>query len=341
MCFNNPLHANTNEYHVTIVNSTRHAIVLFAAGLMAAAGICAADLSPRRDLPQLGDLSPEDITQATIAFINVANTPGLDGMVLDVDPSGRRSDLTRASLGFNAEFSLKEPVFEGYWGLALGFGELDDRIQFQGDDLDVINLDVRRDVISLRGTAGLSFPINKHFKIVPYLSVIGSELESSSTITGKVPANLPPEFVVDTKLRALTGTTTVELAYNRWFDDYRLEYSGHYTLAYTDTFDATAELLETSDWSQIAFARFRVSGPLDYQTWGRPWRWNAYLSHTNFLDQEKEALGFSYYYEVGAGVDWEANIKPLDWFGIRLIGLRLGVITGDDVDGFNVGLTMR
>jgi hypothetical protein len=45
--------------------------------------------------------------------------------------------------------------------------------------------------------------------------------------------------------------------------------------------------------------------------------------------------------EFGAGMEWRMNIKPLDWFGWQMVGLKLGIITSEHVDGYFLGLTAR
>ena len=76
-------------------------------------------------------------------------------------------------------------------------------------------------------------------------------------------------------------------------------------------------------------------------TKGRPWRWLVYASHTNFITINKSALGYTGLLEVGTGLEWHLNIKPLDWFGWQSVGIKLGVITSRDVEGINFGLTAR
>jgi len=85
----------------------------------------------------------------------------------------------------------------------------------------------------------------------------------------------------------------------------------------------------------------RYSGPTNLTTYGRAWRWLLYANHINFLTQDKFSLGYTSLFEFGAGMEWRMNIKPLDWFGWQMLGLRAGVITSKNVEGFNVGLTAR
>ena len=100
--------------------------------------------------PGLSVLSEADVRQAAIAFVNMTTAPGLEGLTLRVERSGRQSEQWRSSLGFGAEFTLKEPVFNGYWGLALTGGALDDTIDLVADNGRPVQLTLRRDVLALR-----------------------------------------------------------------------------------------------------------------------------------------------------------------------------------------------
>ena len=65
-------------------------------------------------LPGLSALSDADIREYSIAFVNMSTSPGLEGATLTVDNDERHSDQWRSSLGFNAEFTIKDHIFNGY-----------------------------------------------------------------------------------------------------------------------------------------------------------------------------------------------------------------------------------
>lgn len=285
------------------------------------------------------ELTPEDIRESLIAFVNLSTAPGLDGATFSVDEPGRDSDLVRGSLGYASDLTLKDYVLDGYWGMALAYGTLEDLVDVLGPEGKPIRLDVDRDIVSLRGSGGLSLPITQHFKLRPYLSVAASHLQTSSRIQGLDSNVALPEVWLDTETDALSTSGTLEAVYDRWFDSARLEVKGQYTLAYTDTFNSSSEGLDTWGWNETALMRVRYSKATGWQTRNKPWRWNTYATHTRFLGLEKQALGFNAFTEVGVGLDFEVNIRPLDWFGLRFVGLKIGYIQGDGVEGVSVGLS--
>ena len=301
------------------------------------AAVTAAEL-----FPNLSSLTEANIRDAAIAFVNMTTSPGLEGAVISVDNNERTSDQFRSSLGFNAEFTLQDYVFNGYWGLALSGGRLEDKISLTDDNGQPLLLNLTRDVIALRGSLGLSFPLDQHFKLRPYLSLIVSDLKSKTVLDGQyVIDNNLPSNTFRTSAQMWSTIASLDAAYNRWFDEYQLSMVGEYNRIYTESFSTDSPALDSEDWNDSLIIKGIIRGPTDWIYAGRPWRWNTYAIYTNFLSHDKKSLGYKSLIEVGAGTDWQINLKPLDWFGWEYIGFKAGLIFGDNVRGYSVGLTAR
>jgi hypothetical protein len=292
-------------------------------------------------LPGLSALSDSLVRESAIAFVNTTTSPGLEGATLTVDDGTRQSDQWRSSLGFAVEFTIKKHVYNGYWGMALIGGSLEDRVELTGDNGQPVTIDLTRDVIALRGSYGLSFPINQHLKIRPYLSLSVSDLQTESIVFGLLTTSPSTTAVFNSKAQMLSTAGTVDALYSRWFGNNRLELSAHYNLIYTDAFSEDNPVLETEAWNDVLQLKSRYSGPTRLTSIGRPWRWLLYANHSNFLSQDKVSLGYTSLFEFGVGMEWQMNIKPLDWFGWQMLGLKAGVITSSNVDGYFMGLTAR
>ena len=293
-------------------------------------------------LSGLSAISESDIQSSAIAFVNTTSSPGLEGATLDVDDAARKSNQWRSSLGFTAEVTLKDYIFNAYWGLGLVGGSLNDRIQLTGDTGEPVQLDLTRDIVSLRGSMGLVFPINQHFKLRPVLTLAISDMQTKSIIDGLLDSNNNPTTqTFDNSAQIASTTGSIDALYWYWHDDYKLELSAHYNLIYSDSFSEDNPILDTHAWNSTAQLKSRISGPTSLTTKARPWRWQAYVNHTNFITQDKKALGYTGLFEIGTGLEWRLNVKPLDWFGWQYIGFNVGVITSRNVDGFNVGITAR
>ncbi|MBE9568124.1 MAG: hypothetical protein IMF14_05470 [Proteobacteria bacterium] len=313
--------------------------VMFLSALLTSRLAMAQEVTPLLDLV---DISDTDIRNAAFAFINTTTSPGLEGATLNVDNDERNSNQWRSSLGFNAEITLQDYIFNGYWGLAVVGGSLVDNIRLTSTTGQPIKINLRRDIITLRGSLGLSFPVNEHFKLRPVLTLAVSDMQTSTSINGDLYSDGNPSTIdIDNSAQLLSTTASIDALYWYWHDDYRMELSAHYNLIYTDSFSETEPILDTHAWSQTAQLKSQISGPTSLTMSARPWRWMAYANHINFISQDNRALGYTGLFEVGAGMEWRLNIKPLDWFGWQYVGISAGVITSRNVDGFNVGLTAR
>jgi|GEM_PF-1701501 len=292
----------------------------------------------------VSDISVADARQSAIAFVTIAATPGLDGALMNVALEDRKSELWRSSLGFTADYTLRNTIADGYWGAAIVGGEVDETFWFDEDGQSVA-LNVSRKVVALRGSWGLSIPVNANLRVRPYLSAFVSDLATQSLLDGYL-GTLPEQrgehdWHVSSKVMSLTTTGSVEVDYSRWYGLYRLSALGQYHLSYTDTYSPNRPILDTWSWDQLVQVKTELSRRTGWQFDARDVYWQVFLNYTDFLDQPKTALGFTYHYHLGAGVEWELNVKPLNWFGFRSLGVKAGYLFGDDVSGYNLGFTAR
>jgi hypothetical protein len=313
--------------------------------LVLTANVCITPATGAEPIPGLSALSDTVVRESAIAFVNTTTSPGLEGATLTVDDGNRQSEQWRSSLGFSAEFTLKKPIYNGYWGMALIGGSLSDKVDVTGDAGQPVHLDFTRDVLALRGSFGLSFPMTRHFKLRPYLSLSVSDLQTQGTYEGLLTTTPTGSTLsggsFSSKAQMLSTSGTLDALYSRWYGVNRLELSAHYTLIHTDAFSEDNPVLETEAWNDVLQLKSRFSGPTNLSTSGRFWRWLLYADYANFLSQKNISLGYTSLFEFGAGMEWQMNIKPLDWFGWQMIGLKAGVITSEHVDGYFIGITAR
>ena len=296
-------------------------------------------------LQQLNSISESDIRESAIAFFNTSTTPGLEGATLSIDTADRDSTQWRSSLGFEAEFTIKDYIMNGYWGLALVGGSMEDQIFLETVNGDPVQLDVRRDLIGARANLGLTLPVDQHLKIRPLLTLAISRLHTDTAALGLTitdPAGntrTSPSFSSDTNM--FSSVATLEAAYIRWYGQGKLEMSGRYNFIHNQSISESNPILDADTWNRTSMLKGMYSNQTSLMTKGRPWRWLVYASHTNFITINKSALGYTGLLEIGTGLEWHLNIKPLDWFGWQSVGIKLGVITSRDVEGINFGLTAR
>jgi len=298
------------------------------------------------DILDIGLITESDMRDSAIAFVNMSTTPGLEGATLIVDNDDRHSEQLRGSLGFSAEFTIKDHIFNGYWGLAIVGGELDDQLRLIAATGEMVKLDVTRTLVGLRGSFGLSFPVNQYFKLRPYLSLMVSDLKTEAVLDGLALTDSSGTTSTlnsfKTSAQMASGIGTLDAAYSRWYGDNRLELSALYNLIYTDSFSEDNPALNVNnEVNHTVQFKSRYTGPTSLISEGRPWRWQAYANYTKFISHNNRSLGYTGLFDFGGGLEWEMNIKPLDWFGWQMLGLRAGIIYGDHVDGYKFGLTAR
>ena len=296
-------------------------------------------------LPGLSALSVSDTQDAAIAFVNMTSSPGLEGATLELEGEGRQSQQWRSSLGFTAEVTLKQPVFNAYWGLALVGASLHDEIDLIADNGQPVHLDLTRHVVGLRGSLGLVLPIDEHLKVKPFLSLVRSDLNSKSTIdnlSATGPSAAPSgEARYKTSSNLLSSVATIDASYWQWRGNNKVELAAQFNLINTNSVSGDTPWLNVSSWERSVQLKGKYSGPTSLVSVGRPWRWNAYATYTDFISTNKFSLGYNKLIEIGAGMDWQINIEPLDWFGWRSIGWSVGLIKGDNVVGYNIGVTAQ
>ena len=303
------------------------------------------EVCAQQGIRPISEIGKVDLVDALIAYVNVITAPGLEGATMHIATEDRQSDMWRTSLGFSADFTLRNSLVDGFWGAALVGGALDENLVFRAENNTLINIDAQRDIIALRASLGIKIPLHEKVKVRSYFTAVVSDVNTESLIDGeRVPQQLPVDdtaFSVNAEVSTMTSAATAELLAFHWLGESRADVLAQYTINYTDTFSEVSPILDSWGWSRTAMVKSRITHPTGWYTDDREWRWLAYANYTNFVDQSKAALGFTYFYELGLGLEWEMNMKPLNWFPLRYLGFKAGYIQGDDITGYNFGVTMR
>lgn len=290
---------------------------------------------------KISDISVADLQQSTLAFVNTTTTPGLESGVINFAQPRRESQMQRTSLGFTADITFKDRIYNGFWGGSLIAGSLDENLSFKEAE-GSIGVAVERNIKAIRGSLGFSIPWDESLKIRPYLSLVVADMNTQTAFLNMSNVAVSENNAYSSsQLTALATIGSLELDYTRYFSRYLVEVLGRYNMTYIDTISDERAELDTWGWSQTFFLKGRLTGPTGWSMDGRPWRWLVFTDYANFLDQPKSALGFTQTVELGAGLEWAINMKPLDWFGIQTVGFKVGYIVGEDLSGYNIGLTLR
>lgn len=292
-----------------------------------------------------GSLLLADLRQAEIALVNITTGPGLQSVIQETDSSGRSSLYDRSSLGGSSDLTFKNRIYDIFGGAALIRGRLSDNYDIQLDPSSRYDIAVNRDVLALRASAGLTLPYNRFLKLRPYLSFIVSDLNTESSIY-QLPESVQRalsdrQHYFNFSSSAWSVVSTLELDYYRWFGRNRLEVLGVINYSHTDTLSTDSPELDSAAWGATAMVKTKFSRDLKWKMYQKPFVAHLFYNYTDYMDQPKVALGFTQLQEVGVGLDWEWQIKPLDWVGFTALGLKGAYVFGDGVKGYSFGVMIR
>ncbi|SET19825.1 hypothetical protein [Thalassotalea agarivorans] len=294
----------------------------------------------------LEDVTPNDVSRAAVAFINLSTSPGIDGSVINVNKGEQRqTKFTRGSLGFANDFSLDWTFMNFYTSGSITAAHLDDQILFNTQDSREFLVNIDRQIIAIELSGGFLIPITKNLKVTPYISVISSNFKNDSDAQ-RLGANnplvkLPPIAEIESTTHALTTAYTIDIEYERWLKFGLLEIEAQYASSTTKTEDKINAFLNFNESIQTLTAQARWNAPTSLELFDLTWDWHTYYKHTHFLNLNRNAIGFNYFHEIGIGADYQWNIKALNLFGVRYIGIRSSVLFGDDVEGVSTEIYFK
>lgn len=292
-------------------------------------------------------ISDTDVSQGIVGLVGFATTPGVANASYRVSwPDNQPSfDIRRTSLKLERDFDLRGRPFKVFGGVGLNYIKLDDNFFAPTTSGNVLLVEPDREISTARLSAGVTLQLDAHLSIRPYLSAVLTDIDSETTVTGDADLeNLAPElraFLLDFSTKARTLAGTLDVRYDRWMEQQRLQLIGRYTYSYTSTYDEAFDFLDSSGGVNILDLEARWSGPTGKRLFGFPLRWKLLGGYTNFLDLDKESLGFRYFVEFGAGLELDLDSRPMGLFNLRNVGLNLRGLTGDDVDGWTLELTLE
>ncbi|MCF8034114.1 MAG: Solitary outer membrane autotransporter beta-barrel domain [Desulfarculaceae bacterium] len=184
---------------------------------------------------------------------------------------------------------------------------------------------------------GMSFDLGHGFHLTPGLTAGLARLRNSATflndfskeVVGPVLDGLTTNFSVT----ALTLSGILAAGYATKLGSMDLEVLGKYTHSYIESIETDNDAQEFNSDIDSVSGRLTVGGPLGVSLGSYPMIWQAFLGGMHFIGQDQEALGWTYYGELGASIG--LDIRQLGW---PLSALRLGasIIQGDNISGWSI-----
>ncbi len=327
---------------VTVAVSVLAVLVLYRT---AAAQSYLTEQELRQLLEDAADRSNLSQAFQALSILNV--TPGISSAAFYVgDDTGKDDEIDSykysPSRTFEPVYGVK-PYVEGTVGYLLG-KNFDVSAELSDKGQTTSSIDIR--TLSFLGGVGAEFDLFDGTVIRPILLAGYSRIWDSSRTRGpdsQTLDNAGKGIIFDAWLNTALVGGAVELEHVGYFDPQTdIDYVANvrYNQLYANTFSASNSVLEGSSTFGVLTARAEFSGPV----WGvslldRELRWIGFASNTYLPgDDETDALGFGYFFEVGGGlklVDREV-IK-----GLEGVAFRTSALFGGNVYGWTAGLSLE
>lgn len=284
----------------------------------------------------LQDVDLEERTNGVLALMAYSITPDLASSSLQInDKQGGNPDLSMTQLGGGATLSKEIPLYlEG----ALGYSRYDPKFVASGGNESRV-LPVKWNTVSATGGIGWDFPLSEEVVIRPIanfaLGYMTSDINAGRLlIERKLDRQI--DFLDGGHLAAGGLGGSLMLDWERVRPDYEADVELRYsyvhlkTLSGDDVVDGEANAETANLWS-------RYRAPTGFVVMQRPLRYVLEFSHSEYLGDQRGALGFDRLSTVGLGIEFDSSAYDLFITRTRLV---LRHVLGDNVSGYSLGLAV-
>ncbi len=186
--------------------------------------------------------------------------------------------------------------------------------------------------------AGLIIPLDQHWSATVGAEFGISRLENTASyrdeLTQAIIAPITDGIIFNWDTNARVASLTGGLGYSRQLaDKYDFTVRGRYTYSHIASYSESRDLPSFSADTGTASIKIDLKHPYGTSVAGLPLFGRVHAGGTAFTGSNRDALGFTHFYELGysVGVD-------ISHFGYKVRSLSLGyqVNTGRDVDGYSI-----
>jgi hypothetical protein len=278
---------------------------------------------------------------SALAVMGYATVPDGTASDLSISQGQDSTGLLMGQLGTGFTVSESVPLYlEGY----IGYSRYDP-LFVATLGAESTRLPIRWNSVSTTIGIGWSFPVTDRMQIRPILNGSIGYLGSDLAIAGNV-----LQYLTGVDINLLDRGQLVAAGLGgamvlAWYD-YRPEWEFEAELRYsrmqlqsvpgtTDGLTYRAENGAIGLWT-------RYRWPTGREAYGRPVRYVLEGLHSQFLYDQRGALGFNSLTKVGGGLELDMGRQEIGAMGLYLQRVRLmgRVVFGQDVTGYSIGLGM-
>ena len=283
-----------------------------------------------------------DGSTAALALLGATGIPDATASAISITRGdGESLGITYGQFGLPFTVSSQFPLYlEGY----LGYARYDPLYVFSGDQAER-RLPGRLNHVTGTIGVGWDFRITRDLVLRPVLNgAIGVIATDPALFGGLISARRDVELdiVAGGSTWATGWGGTLMLDYARYREHYELDVEVRYTAMTFAAMERSPDGSRPSADAQTLGLWSRLRWPTGVEAFGRPVRWVAELSHSQFFGDQARVLGIDWLTKVGGGVEMDigrAESTLAGFLYLNRIGLVGRYVFGRNVSGFSVGLS--
>lgn len=188
---------------------------------------------------------------------------------------------------------------------------------------------------------GVNIPVYKRFYVEPYVFIGYARLENRATFFGPVTTGiLKPAtegILFDWTIDALTYGGSIAVGYNFRIGKLDVKLRSRYTRMQIRAFHVSGDFGTFSNGLNTVRSDVELIHPLPIRIYGRNLSVVGLFSNTFFFGPDADALGFTYYFEIGAALQYD-----LRGYNVIAQRLRIGAngVIGRNITGYSIILKL-
>ncbi len=334
---------------------TRAAVIRagLAAGLAAVAGSPAA--AQDQDLVDLfreafrTSATRSDLGNAFQSLTIFGAARGITAANFNVEDGGSELDLGATKLGPSHSFDWEpvegvRPYVEGTFGYLNTEQTVDfDLAPFADPSEGATRASVDIDTFTFLGGVGAEIALAAGTVARPIFLAGYSHTSDEGDVTGPLAPEIAAAgdgIVFDVRINSVLLGGALEIEHGRSFEARDINLLGRvrYTHLFDNVVSASDPVLDTDGDFGVLSSGVELDGPTGLTVFGRELRWIGFAANTYLPGAQNDALGFSFFFELGGGIE---IVDREVISGIEGVSLRGSGIVGDNVTGWSAGLSIE
>jgi hypothetical protein len=278
----------------------------------------------------------QDRTQAALTLLSFSVTPDSSAGSLSINNSATGNpnvSLGQVGAGFTVaeSFPLYKEGFVGYSRY--------DPVFVASDGTEEKKLPTKWNSVS--GTVGLGwdFKLCDGLYLRPIIDASLGHLGSDLSIGGRLLEHVTGEqiaFLEHGRMNTWGLGASLMLDYGIAKESYELDVELRYTWFHLQTFDTSNLVTGSSDPMTLSlWSRYRWPSGLVF--FRRPMRWVIEFTASDYVGDQRGALGFNYLSTAGGGVEFDFSQYSTIWTRTRFV---VRYLFGKDVSGASAGISI-